>query len=482
MIVAAVAIQAEHLQNGNWRAPYFLLATEMEYAQDNSSSGMFWDGIGPVELFEESLWPDEQKLGKNHWFLEPSINAGFLSEPPDTQDNDFWQASLLNSIKYKSIYIRQTLNVDKRYDYDNCYPAHKDRAVRGRIEEAFLQVNWKYGFFRLGRMERNWGPFADRSLILSSNPYTYDALEWQLQSSLFEFRHLFAAFPQEKSYWDTNGKIMNRFFAAHALNLILGKWATVGVLESVVFSRDKGFPDFTYVNPFSIYTVINTNQEGVGNLMLGVQWKIHPFTENIALKGQIVWDDFQVDDSLVTDKEPTHWGMDMGLYWRNPFALKFKNSVKVEYNLRSKWLYTVPDYNTDMGEGYRYLAKSLGYEENDGYRVGAGFNLVGKKYWAGSLFSGYEEKGANSPVSRWNDSKAIPGLPNDTLSEPTETRIDCGLNLFFYFKDYADLRLTFNNVWIKNENNIKSEDFKYKPFVKVECSLHFSDFITKLPD
>jgi hypothetical protein len=485
LIVSTVTLTyAELLQKGNWRFPYYLMATEMDYAENTSASGMFWDGVGSANLFEKSLWQDSSRLLKNHWFFEPAVDVGFVSDHPDSQESGQWKVTALNSITYKNILIRQTLHADKKYDYDPDYPAHQDRAARGRIEEAFLQVNWKYGFFRLGRTERNWGPFADRSLFLSSNPYSYDALEWQIQSSFFEFRHLFAAFPLEKSNMDTDGRLISRYFSAHALNLILGKWATVGVFESILFTRDKGIPDLSLVNPFSIYTVINTNQEGSGNLMLGIQWNIHPFTDNISWRGQIVWDDFQVDDETATDKEPTHWGMDMGLYWRNPIPSQLKNSLKLEYNLKSKWLYTVPDDNTNRGERYTYLNKSLGGDENDGYRVCAGFDLIGKKYWASSIVIGYNAKGGNTPLSRWNDLKSnhTAGLPFDSLSLPIEKQIDCGLNFYSYFKDYANLKFAFNNIWVRNENNIKTAGYEYSPMIQAELSIHFSDLIVKLPD
>ena len=474
--------QAELLQKENWRFPYYLLASEMEYAEKTSSSGMFWDGVGSANLFENSLWQDSARLHKNHWFFEPSLNYGFVSDPPESQESGLWKMTVLNSLTYKNLIIRQTLHADKMYEYDEAYPAHKERGARGRIEEAFLQVNWKYGFFRLGRMERNWGPFPDRSLFLSSNPYTYDAFEWQIQSSFFEFRHLFAAFPFEKSNMDTDGRLIGRYLTAHTLNLMLGKWATIGVFESVLFTRDNGLPDLSYVNPVSVYTVINTNQEGVGNLMLGLQWNIHPFTDNISLRGQIVWDDFQVDNEVATDKEPAHWGLDMGLYWRNPIPWQLKNSVKLEYNLQSKWLYTVTDYNTATGERYTYLTKSLGAAENDGYRISAGFDVVGKKYWAASIVTGYNVRGGNTPCSRWNDSNHFSGLPFDSLLLPSEKKIDCGFNLYTYFKDFANLRLTFNNIWVLNEHNTKTKGYEYKPQIQAELSIHFSDLIVKLPD
>ena len=159
---------------------------------------------------------------------------------------------------------------------------------------------------------------------------------------IFRIQHLFAPFYKEKWFATDNGFQTNRFLTAHSLNLILGEWASFGISEAVVFSREKSFPDMHYLNPVSIYTVVNTNQEGDGNLMLAFQWSVHPFIKCITLKGQVLLDDFQVDDELVTDKEPTHYGIDMGVYWNNPLKIPFDHLLKAEYNRRSEWLYPLP--------------------------------------------------------------------------------------------------------------------------------------------
>jgi hypothetical protein len=482
VFLSVFSITAE-LQLNNWRSWYYITATEMESAKNpGAPSNMFWDNMTKPDLFNNALWPDSAKLARNHLFIEPQIAFETNTQYPDSQDALQNRIGLLNSIRFRNFYIRQTLNVDKAYSYDPVYPAHRERAMRGRIEEAFLEASWKYGFFRLGRLNRNWGPFADRSMFLSANPYTYDAFEWQLHSKYFEFRHLFAAFSLEKSQWDTYNNPINRYFTAHALNVIFGKWVTLGVFETVVFSREKGFPDLAFVNPFNIYTVANTNQENIGNLMLGFQWNIHPFTEKISLRGQLIFDDFQVDDEVVTDKEPAHWGIDMGIYLKDLIPVQFRNLMSFDYNFRSKWLYTVPDFTTEAGERYTYYSKSLGYKENDGHHFGGSVTLIGKNFWAGSVFGSHDQKNGNTVVSKWNDNTHTPGLPFDSLSLPRQKQISAGINAFGYFKRYADIKLSLGANWIKNRNNTASSNYEVSPLAGVLMSIHFSDLIIKLPD
>ena len=340
-------------------------------------------------------------------------------------------------------------------------------------------------------MLRNWGPFVDRSLILSSNPYSYDALEWQVHSSWFEFRHMLAALePNDHGVFaGTSDNLPGRFLAAHALNIMYKQWVTLGIVETELFHRASGFPDFQYMNPISIYSVTNTNQEGgQGNLMLGFQWNVHPGIENLSLRGQLLLDDFQVDHKIATDKEPSHWGLDAGIYWRDPLPIAQHNLLKAGYQRRSEWVYTVSDNDMNDGQGYTYLSKSLGAPNNDGDSTWLGFSIVGKNFWAATAVLSYGRQGSNGVTNRWLDSDSgnIPGLPFDWKltqfpSGVVAKTLSVSLEGAAYLKDYADLRFGINNRWIKNRDNVPSANLVYSPVISAQIGLHFSDFWVRLP-
>jgi hypothetical protein len=472
---------------GNWRFPYCQYLSGMD-ALRSSPSGMFWDNLSGEAPFDSAMLPDAAVFGSDHWTIEPSYSIGAGTPALSKGRPIYWQLEVLNDLRYHYLTVRQTLNADRRYNYDLLYPAHSDRFARGRIEEAYLQLDWRYGFVRFGRLLRNWGPFIDRSLILSSNPYSYDALEWQVHSSFFEFRHLFAAFAPNEHFTDSTDNQPGRFFTAHALNAMFGKWVTMGIIETMVFRRGNGFPDFQYVNPFSIYSVSNTNQEGGGNLMLGFQWNVHPGIENLSLRGQLALDDFQVDRKIVTDKEQAHWGVDAAAYWRDALPLQMHNLLKAGYGRRSEWIYTVTDKDMNWGEGYTYLSKGLGAPKNDGDSIWIGFSVIGKKPWVGSAVVSYSREGEKCDTSRWHDSDPgnITGLPYDnTLGKFPSGTVQSTLSLSMegaaYFKDYVDIRIGFANRWIKNKDHRRSLGFAYSPLFSSEICIHFSDFFIRLP-
>jgi hypothetical protein len=475
----------------NWRLPYYRIASEMELAS-SSPSGMFWDDLVASSLFDSSMIPDSGAFARNHWTLEPAYALALQTPAPAAGRPLFWHFEVLNDIRYRNILARQTLAADRRYDNDPYYPAHPDRFARGRIEEAYLEADWRYGFIRFGRLARTWGPFVDRSLLLSSNPYTYDALEWQVHGPLFEFRQLFAAFVKNDhgAFDGSADNLTGRFLAAHALNVMIKKWVTLGIVETMLFHRENGFPDFQYVNPFDIYSVSNTNQEGSGNLMLGFQWNVHPGIENLSLRGQLLLDDIQVDRKTATDKEPSHWGLDAGVYWRDALPLAQHNLVKAGYRRSSEWIYTVSDNDLADGQGYTYLSKGIGAPRNDGDSAWVGFSVVGKNHWAATAALGYGRQGSNTVNSAWKDSDTAAhhqGLPYDYASTAfpsgiVEKTFSFSLTGMAYWKDFVDLQFNINNRWIRNKDHLSSSGAVYSPVVSLALGVHFSDFWVMLPD
>jgi hypothetical protein len=494
----------------NWRLPYCQADVYLG-CSDSLKSGMFWDDIGSPSCFGRQLWPDSLRLRGNSWALEPMVSlnaqnartvfidtaapvAHYVNDKKQAQRSQqkgsFLAGQVLSDVRYRSILVRQVLEVDSRNKDDLDYRGKTDRFAAGTIAEAYCQIDWKYGFFRLGRLHRNWGPFPDRSLLLSSNTHSYDGLELKLASSLFEFRHLFTAFPSGNSYIDAEGNNANRYLTVHSLNFMLGRFGEIGIFESVLFTRGNGWPDLQFINPFSLYTVINTNGEGNGNLMIGAQWNVHPFVKNVSLKGQVLLDDFQVDNKGPMDQEPTHWGADVGAYVSDFLPLTKRHFLSLEYRYLSRWLYTVNLPDMRDGMRYSYLGKSLGAETNDNDRGSISFFIAGNDRWAATCGLSFNRQGENSLWSKWkNTGKDSLDVPT-TLGYRTEPKfpsgivertIDWYLNILGYYKNYADFSLRVDNRWIKNKNNVTTASYVYDPLLSFSLSFHYGNFFVSLP-
>jgi len=468
---------------GNWRMPFFKIASDFE-SSVSSPSRMFWDRIESATLFDSSLWNRKSFALERYWTSEPALTAGGkLHGESAGGSSPFYKGDFYHEAQYGNMRIGQSFGIHSRYEDDTLYPAHRDRSIRGRMEEAFLEYFWRHGFLRIGRMQRSWGPFPDRSLILSANPYSYDALEFQFHGGLFEFRHLFAPFSSHRSSWDSDdGTTLNRYLTAHSLNLKFGTWVTVGVTESVLFTRNKEFPDMQYINPVSLYSLVNANQEGNGNLLFAFQWNIHPVTEKVSLRGQVVLDDFQMDDRGATDKEPAHWGLDAGIFWYDPFCalLPHRHLIKMEYTHASPWLYTVPDADAAGGERYTYYGKSLGLSFTDGSLLSLGAVVVPSRLGAYGFSVSYGRRGGNTERSSWQDRNHTAGLPFDT-HEPVESRIAAGAQGYFYIKNLAAMCVQGDLGAVRNRGNRHRESLSFDPSIALELTVHFSDIAIKLP-
>ncbi|HAJ78712.1 MAG TPA: hypothetical protein DCO75_02990 [Fibrobacteres bacterium] len=508
LYIALFAAASFAVQLENWRLPYYQSGI-IRGAGVSSPSGMFWDDIKGGTDSDSALWPDSVRFNSDHWIIEPSASYTVATDDTlfiDTSGVDhyvndkkqaqlsqvrgsYWTGQVLNDIRYKNFLLRQTLNVNSRNKDDLDYRGKTDRFAAGKIVEAYCQADWKYGFFRFGRLNRNWSPFPDRSLILSSNTQSYDALEIQLASSVFEFRDMFAVFPYSSSDIDASGNHYNRYLTAHSLNVVLGKFGAVGITETVLFTRSSGLPDLQLINPFSIYTVINTNGEGDGNLMLGLQWNLHTISRNISFKGQVLIDDYQVDNKGPQDQEPNHWGADMGAYFTDFLPLKLPHIVSAEYRYLSRWLYTVAPSNTLRGERYSYLGRSLGAADNDGDCFNLSFLVSGKKFWTANGGISLARKGENSIWSAWKNISADSLIAPDELGYRTEKSFPSGivertfdfyLNMRGYYKNLADISFRVDNCWIKNKNNAIASSC-YDPRLSLTLSLHYCDFFVRLP-
>jgi hypothetical protein len=461
----------------NWRMPLYRIAVEQGECT-SSPSGMFWDDMRSAYVLDSRLWPDSARYASDHWTLEPAVSLTGSTDEFLTGKNYNVHLDALSDFRWKRLTVRTALDVDQQNQDDPEYVWKKDRITAGLIEEAYLHYAGRYGFARLGRMKRSWGPFFDRSILLSNNPYSYDALEWQLTAPFLEFRHLFAAFPRLYSTRDTeSGTRLDRYFSAHALNFILGKWASLGISETVIFSRENGFPDIQYVNPVSIYTVLNTNAEGNANLMVGFQGWAHPFTDKITLKGQVVFDDVQVDSKTIYDKEPMHWAGDFGITWVDPLPFfRTNHHLLFEYRYLSKWLYTVTPSNTLNGERYTYLGKGLGYGENDGDCFKAGFTAAGRGFWIASAGFTVSRKDTNSLRSPWPSESTLGYTKEVPLSRRTQatTAIAPYIEAHGYFRNSIDCHLLFESRWIRDKRI--SNDYMFDPVLSFTLSLHYSDF------
>jgi len=206
--------------------------------------------------------------------------------------------------------------------------AKPDRLAAGSIAEAYLSGRLKYGFFRLGRLNRNWGPFPDRSLILSFKHSFLRCFRMAALLVIFRVPADVYGVPYSNSYIDAQGKqhvpVSYGAFAQFHVRPVRRRRA---ITETMLFSRPSGLPDLQLVNPFSSYTSSIPTGKAAATLMLCLQWDVRPFA-NVSLKGQISLMIFRLTIRPAT-RSP-RLGGDFGTYWSNFLHVKQLHTLSLD--------------------------------------------------------------------------------------------------------------------------------------------------------
>ena len=473
ILILCFILRTEALERNQWDKLLIRMAAEHSSLK-GSYSNFFWDDVAYETPFSMFSLVKSSPFIKNYWYTKTHCSQK-ASSTPYTHGRLFnFRGSSSVGFQYNAFTVKTSLDIDQLYQSPATdFVWKKDRFASGRLDEAFMQYTWQNGFIRLGRLNRNWGPFPDRSLILSDNPFSYDGIEWQLITSLFEFRHLISAFPSVYSNYDTFGPLVNRYLSTHSLNFFIAPWLQLGVSESLVFSRQTGIPDFAYINPFSIYFVESTNGGGSTNLMLAFQGWCIPYFKNTTFKFQILVDDFQVDNAGPIDQEPTHWGYDMGLYIKNfiPSFLMHHHLV-LEYRYLSKWLYTVTDGCTAAGERYTYLGRSLGQQDIDGDYTKIGFFFKNDESWATQCAVSVMRQDTNTIKTMWNSECGLGYRKETALSKRKylKTTICPSIEILYLWRTWCSFGAGLENNFISDKKI--SHHFVYKPVFTATLTVH----------
>ena len=193
---------------------------------------------------------------------------------------------------------------DRRYKEDPEYPGKQDRALAGRVEDAYVEGQWRYGTLALGRLARNWGPYQLDGFQLGNYAYTYDHLYGKLGT---ERLHLSALFARLDDMQVAPDSLMQRYVAMHRL---AGRWRglEVALSESFLFGGVGQGLDLSFLNPFNVHqlTWYNERKEGNVGYALDLVWR----PRDLGVLGiQLFLDDYQVDRCDPLCNEPPSYGV-----------------------------------------------------------------------------------------------------------------------------------------------------------------------------
>ncbi len=195
---------------------------------------------------------------------------------------------------------------DTRLKYDPDWYGKKDRVIAGRLAEAYVSAQWRYGEVFFGSLDRNWGPSDVPGILLSDSPYGLDHLGIVLGTSGVQLQ---AVATQLDDLPDSTGALHHRHYVSHRLWLRPpGRW-TVALWETSVTSGVGRELEPWYLNLMGLGFLAQVNTRTNVNSFVGLDVQRRG---RVTLYGQFMLDDIQIDRKKATDRKPTSYAFTVG--------------------------------------------------------------------------------------------------------------------------------------------------------------------------
>jgi hypothetical protein len=196
--------------------------------------------------------------------------------------------------------------IEPRLTLDPDWPGRRDVDIAGRMAEAYLSAQFKYGSLFYGQMDRNWGPVGLPGIPLSNYGYERQSLALDIGTKTIGLSALATDLQDEI---DSLGRTVHRYYFVHRLHAGLSKRLALAVWEGMVLSgADRNF-ETRYRNPLSLSYLANTIGLGDrGNVLLGadVRWQAFGRT---TLNAQFAVDDFWYHNR---ERNRDRWALTVG--------------------------------------------------------------------------------------------------------------------------------------------------------------------------
>jgi hypothetical protein len=260
--------------------------------------------------------------------------------------------------------------LDKKYKYDETFPGDLSESedwLYGRVNDAYMDLTLDRFNLFIGRMKKNWGPVNSYGLILSSNPYNYDQVNFAYNTDFFRFSLIYARledanagrefFGRDSSYAEYIN--VRKHITGHRVDVHFSDNFQIALTEMAIYGGEDRDFELAYANPMNFYYGIQRNQ---GKGMSGL-WSLDLFYKpmpKLTLYGQFLIDDIIVNnDPEVKDRDryPDRFAFNFSLRSADLLLTGLNTNlsyIKVwndTYQSRRSW------------ENYHYEGLGLGYPD-----------------------------------------------------------------------------------------------------------------------
>lgn len=412
------------------------------YVKNNIGASDKFSFLQLFNIFEERISSEKNKRLNSYEFLR----AGFSGNPG------------------KNIFIYANLLLDEEKADDSSYTGKKWRGLAGGVENGFINYSTNNFSFTFGRFASFWG--RKNSLVLSSaNSMDGFGYNWQWGKLRLSYR---LARLDNLIDQTISSSVISRYFAAHRLDIHFSPKFRLAFFETAIFGGVGRQIEMAYLNPIIFYHSTQLNEATDDNTFLGLDFDLN-ISEKIQLFGQLMVDDFQIDNDTNGDKEPNQYGILLATDWIN---LANNLDFSAQYNRVSNWTYN----QVNERNKYLYHNNPIGGEFGNDYD----FYKFSLTKWINSelnIFFSYRnirqgEGSINSPWSApWLSATTDYKEKFPTGVVQTTSELSLGIKGFLYKNYFVSANSGYKST--SNFQHIAGDDIKI-PFINILVSSYFS--------
>jgi len=327
-------------------------------------------------------------------------------------------------------------------------------------EQAYIKINTDWLDIKFGRDYLQLGPGQTGQLLFSDNSHPFNMYHFRIGKSNINLSFWGITLDPVSTRGTQHSRYSNaaiRYLNGHRINFNISDRYRFAVSEVVLYGGANQHWYFGYINPFTIYSADDLNDDYVDtNILYNIEWDLYPLN-NVELYGEFLIDNLYLDEETSTSLNTKEFGILAGVKWASPF--EFSTSLlNFEYvQVRNR------TYNSRENPWLKYLHRN----QVMGYALGNNLeHYFGSFSWwphpelkmelIGGLFrqgegSVYDDLGI---ISQLDEDKN----QNDFPAGVIETDFYAGINFFYKPSNFGHLELDISNHSYKNYLNINDND------------------------
>ncbi len=293
--------------------------------------------------------------------------------------------------------------LDRAKALDPGYSGKKYRGLAGNVETSLLIFHKNRFTASLGRTRLFWGP-QRVNLLVSETAEPMDLLSAGYSQGRFSFNFIFARL--DGSSPDAVDSIRfpdatfndNRYLAGHRLDIKVHKRVRIGLFETVLYGGEGRPPELYYLNPLQFFHSAQLNEDEDDNTILGGDFTAL-LGRGISVYGQVLVDDFQIDDASRGDNEPNEIGLMLGVFKTGSIGTLIPD-IKAEYvhitnrtyhqrEPRNRYLFRDKLIGHPLGPDADSLSVKFRFWPNE--KFFAEIELAYRRHGEGSIYNSWDE-------------------------------------------------------------------------------------------